>query len=138
MFSVESVESVDEVERIHRADDPEHRQRAVEGGRNRRPERMEAEISPEPRKKGDCELAEKLEFRRQVPLVVGKAKEKDRRRKRRKAQRMRPNSRTDPAAARCEDIDEERTKKPEEKRGTSAAGNRHLVYAARIGLVHHA
>ena len=51
---------------------------------------------------------------------------------------MRPNSRTDPAAARCEDIDEERTKKPEEKRGTSAAGNRDLVYTARIGLVHHA
>ena len=98
---------------------------------------MKTEIRPEPCEEGDGELSEKLEFRRQVPLVVGEAEKKDRRRECHKAQGMRPHSRADPATARHEDIDEKRPKKPEEKRGTSAAGNRNLVYAARIWLVDH-
>ncbi len=98
---------------------------------------METKISPEPGEEGNGELTKKLELRRQVPLVVGKPEKEHSRSKRHKAQGMRPHPRPDPATARHEDIDEKRPKKPEEKRGTSAAGNRNLVYAARIWLVDH-
>ena len=131
------VEPVDEVERVHRAYDPEHREDAVHGGRKRGPERAEAEPSPEPRSERDGDLAKQLELRRKAPFVVGEPDEEQYTRERRHAHGMRPHTRSHPAAARGEDVDDEGAEKPEEKRDASAAGDRNLVYASRIGLVDH-
>ena len=99
---------------------------------------METEPSPCPRREGDGDLPKKLELRRQAPLVVYKPNKKHGERKRSKAHRMRSDARANPARSRDKDIDYKRPKEAEEKRNTTAARNRNLVYAARIGLVDHA
>ena len=134
----EPVEPVDEVKRVHRAHDPEHREDTVHDRRKRRPERTEAKPAPEPCRERDGDLTEQLELRRKAPLVVGEPDEEQDARERRHTHGMDSHARSHPAASRGEDVDDEGAEKPEEKRDSSAARDRHLVYAARIGLVDHA
>ena len=136
----QAVEAVDQVEGVDRARDPEHRQQAVDPGRQLRPEPAEPESRPAPRERRRHELPEELRLGRQAPLVVRIAKRDDTAgdgdeppvNLRRDAVGL--NRRT----ARAEREDRIGEDDAQEKRQTAAARNRHRVDAARIGLVHHA